>query len=351
MPSDIAQNATILIVDDQQPNIRLLERILRPAGYTNLHATQDPRQVAALCQELSPDLILLDLHMPHLNGLKVMQQLEPQFRKNTFLPVLVITADALTETRQQSLAGGATDFLAKPFDPFEVLLRIRNLLQTRFLYRELENKVEEAQLEMLHRLALASESRDDATGRHTQRVGLLAAVLGRLIGLSEAQAALMERAAPLHDVGKIGIPDRILLKPGLLSPDEFEQMKTHTIIGARILGGSQFPVLQLAERIALYHHENWDGTGYQGLAGEAIPLEARIVAIADVFDVLTHARVYKPAWSVERALGEIERQAGRHFDPRLVEVFLRERRATEIVNLAEAVAGAEATVEEFSLRC
>jgi putative two-component system response regulator len=351
MRSETFHQATILIVDDQQPNIRLLERILQPAGYTHVHGTRDPREIGALCRKLSPDLILLDLHMPYVSGLRVLEQLEEHIRKETFLPILVITADTLPETRQKALAAGATDFLTKPFDPTEVLLRVRNLLETRFLYHELEKRVqertrqlEEAQLEMLRRLALASDSRDDETGRHTHRVGCLSAALARLAGLPEEQVDLIGRAAPLHDIGKIGISDQILLKPGPLTAEEFEQMKTHTVIGGRILGGSKVPVLQLAEQIALYHHERWDGSGYQGLAGEQIPKEARIVALADVFDVLTHLRPYKAAWPVEKALAEIESQSGRHFDPDLAELFLRERMALEIRQLAEAVEGTPLTI-------
>jgi len=346
MRSEPFHHAAILIVDDQQPNIRLLERILHLAGYTNVRGTRDPREIGALCRELSPDLILLDLHMPYVSGLTVLQQLEEHIRKDTFLPILVITADPLPETRQKALAAGATDFLTKPFDPTEVLLRIRNLLETRFLYHEMEKRVQErtrqlevAQLEMLHRLALASDSRDDTTGRHTQRVGCLSAALARLAGLPEEQVELIGRAAPLHDIGKIGIPDRILLKPGPLTAEEFEQTKAHTVIGGRILGGSTIPALQLADQIALYHHERWDGTGYHGLRGEQIPREARIVALADVFDVLTHSRPYKAAWPVDQALAEIESQSGRHFDPDLVELFVREWMAIQILNLAEAVGG------------
>lgn len=183
--------------------------------------------------------------------------------------------------------------------------------------------LEEAQLEILERLALAAEFRDDETGQHTQRVGRTAAILARALDLPSEQVKLIQGGAPLHDMGKLGIPDEILRKPGKLTAQEFEIMKTHTTIGAQILSGSRFPILQMAEEIALTHHERWDGTGYAGLAGERIPLSGRIVAIADVFDALTNDRVYRKAMPLEEALAEIELQRGQHFDPEMVDAFLQ----------------------------
>ena len=183
--------------------------------------------------------------------------------------------------------------------------------------------LEEAQLEILERLALAAEFRDDETGQHTQRVGRIAAILARALDLPSEQVKLIQGGAPLHDMGKLGIPDEILRKPGKLTAQEFEIMKTHTTIGAQILSGSRFPILQKAEEIALTHHERWDGTGYAGLAGERIPLSGRIVALADVFDALTNDRVYRKAMPLEEALTEIELQRGRHFDPEMVDAFMQ----------------------------
>jgi len=183
--------------------------------------------------------------------------------------------------------------------------------------------LEEAQLEILERLALAAEFRDDETGQHTQRVGRIAAILARALDLPSEQVKLIQGGAPLHDMGKLGIPDEILRKPGKLTAQEFEIMKTHTTIGAQILSGSRFPILQKAEEIALTHHERWDGTGYAGLAGERIPLSGRIVALADVFDALTNDRVYRKAMPLEEALAEIELQRGRHFDPEMVDAFMQ----------------------------
>ncbi|MGH2573011.1 MAG: HD domain-containing phosphohydrolase [Actinomycetota bacterium] len=329
--------AHILIVDDQPANVRLMERLLERAGYHNLRSTTDPRETLSLFTEFQPDLILLDLLMPHLDGVAVMEALRPHIPPTTFLPILVLTADSTPEAKQRALSAGAKDFLTKPFDRTEVLLRIHNLLETRRLHRQLQGlndrleqkviertqELEVARNETLERLALAAERRDDDTGDHIGRVGQISALVAEALELPMDQIEMIRRAAPLHDVGKIGIPDGILLKPGKFTPEEFEQMKTHSAIGAQILAGSRVPLLQLAEEIALNHHERWDGSGYpKGLRGEAIPLAARIVAVVDVFDALTHERPYKEAWSEHDALEEIRKQSGKHFDPRVVEAFL-----------------------------
>jgi len=329
MNESILKNARILIVDDELANVRLLEIVLQGAGFTNLQSTTDARQALPLYLTMQPDLLLLDLHMPHLNGFEVMKQLSSRVADSSFLPILVLTADSTPATKRQALADGAKDFLTKPLDTTEVLLRINNLLHTRFQNVLLEEKVgertrelEEAQTETLQRLALAAEYRDDDTGMHTRRVGHVAAILAAGLNLPPERVALIQQAAPLHDVGKIGISDSILLKPGKLTSEEFATMKNHTTIGAGILSGSRSPLLQLAEEIALAHHEKWDGSGYMGLAGDKIPLAGRIVAVADVFDALTHERPYKKAWPVEEAVAEIQAQSGRHFDPAIIEVFL-----------------------------
>ncbi len=338
MREDATKKARILIVDDQEVNIRLLEDILgRVGGYTTLKSTTDSRKVIPLYAEFRPDLILLDLRMPYLDGFGVMEELKPLISVGSYVPILVLTADVTPEVKQRALAGGAKDFLTKPFDPNEVLLRIKNLLETRSLHLELQNQnhileekvrertreLEETHIEVLERLALAAEYRDDETGQHTRRVGQTSAILAQALGLPHGDVVLIQRAAPLHDVGKIGIPDRILLKAGRLTPEEFDVIKTHTTIGAKILSGGRFQLLRMAEEIALTHHERWDGTGYpQGLKGDSIPLAGRIVAIADAFDALTHERPYKRAWPVKEAAAELKRCAGTQFDPELVRVFL-----------------------------
>ena len=189
--------------------------------------------------------------------------------------------------------------------------------------RRTSRELEEAQFEMLARLAAAAEFRDDDTGQHTRRVGDLSVTIAQHLGLPEAEIELIRLAAPLHDLGKIAIPDAILGKPGKLTGEEFDQMKTHTTIGAEMLAGSPFALVEMAEQIALTHHEKWDGSGYpSGLAGDAIPMAGRIVAVADVFDALTHSRPYKPAWSTADAVAEIQSQSGRHFDPKVLAAFL-----------------------------
>jgi putative two-component system response regulator len=332
----IFKHARILIVDDEEPNVRLLRRVLERAGFVHLDSTLDPREVADLYVRFRPDLILLDLHMPHMDGLEVLDQLN-QIAEASYLPILMLTGDLSQDAKREALSRGAKDFVSKPFHSDEVLLRISTLLETRFLYlqiqsqnqmleakvRERTRELEAAQIEIIERLARAAEFRDDNTGQHTERVGQMAALLAKKIGLPDSQISLIRRAAPLHDVGKIGIPDSILLKLGKLTPEEFAIVRTHTTIGARILSGSRFPILRLAEEIAFNHHERWDGDGYAGITGDAIPLAGRIVAIADVFDALTQKRPYKAAWPVGEAIAEIERQRGRQFDPAIADAFLQ----------------------------
>jgi putative two-component system response regulator len=331
----------ILIVDDEEANLRVLVRLLEQRGYTNVKTLSDPREVLPTFFEWDPDLILLDLHMPHIDGWGVLAQLSDAKLETSYLPVLMLTADATRETKQRALSIGAKDFLSKPFDATEVLLRIDNLLHTRLLHLELEHynralearvlertqELDKARYEIIERLALAAEFRDDDTHQHTWRVGQMAAYLAKAADLPSADVEVIRRAAPLHDVGKIGIPDAILLKPGKLTPDEFAHMKTHTTIGARILSQSEFTLLQVASEIALTHHERWDGNGYPNrLAGDEIPIVGRIVAVVDVFDALTHERPYKPAWPVGDALAEMERQRGTQFDATFVDVLLDLRR-------------------------
>ena len=332
----IFKNARILIVDDEPANVDLLRRVLERAGFSRIESTNDSREAVELYVRFRPDLILLDLHMPHRDGLEIMDELN-QIAEASYLPILMLTGDDTQEAKREALSRGAKDFLNKPFSKDEVLLRIGTLLETRFLYLQIQSQnqmleakvrdrtreLEAAQIETIERLARAAEFRDDNTGQHTARVGQMAALLARQIGMPDAQVALIRRAAPLHDVGKIGVPDSVLLKLGKLTPEEFEIVKTHTTIGARILSGSRFTILRLAEEIAFNHHERWDGNGYAGIAGSAIPLAGRIVAVADVFDALTQKRPYKAAWPVAEAMGEIDRQRGRQFDPALVDAFLR----------------------------
>ena len=336
MPSQHqCQNATILIVDDQMTNILLLGSILQNAGYTRIHSTQDPTKVVSLVKELNPDLICLDIRMPQINGFQVLGQMKG-VQKDVHLPILVLTSEEDRETRLRALDSGATDFLLKPFDKIEVLMRIQNLLDTSLLHRTIllqketleetvrirTQQLKETQLEIVHRLAQAAEHRDNETGSHIVRMSHYALVLGRACGMNEDECDILFHATPMHDVGKLGIPDRILLKPGKLDADEWEIMKQHTVIGAKLLSNSQSPVLQMGETIALTHHERWDGSGYPNrLAGEDIPLVGRICAIADVFDALSSKRCYKEPWPLENVLKELRSLSGIQFDPRLLEMF------------------------------
>jgi putative two-component system response regulator len=326
----------ILLVDDQEINLRLLELILQREGFTSVHSLSDPYQVLPTYSEYQPDIILLDLLMPDLDGLTIMRLLNQYIADGVYLPILVLTADMSPDTRRHALAMGAKDFLTKPFDPTEVVLRIRNLLETRRLYLKLQSQnqhlnqqvqrglrdIDEAQTEVILRLSQAAEYRDEDTGMHTQRVGQLSALLARTLGLDEDHIELLRRAAPLHDIGKIAIPDHILRKPGRLTPEEFRRMQEHAAVGARLLEDSRFPLLQVAHEIALYHHERWDGSGYpQGIKGADIPIMARIVAVADAFDALIHERPYKRAWSVEEALAELRACSGTRYDPRVIQAL------------------------------
>jgi putative two-component system response regulator len=320
----------ILIVDDEPANVQLLERMLRRVTPAELRSTTDSRTVTSLYGEFKPDLVLLDLRMPHMDGFAVLEALRPLIPRDAYLPILVLTADITPESKQRALSGGAKDFLTKPFDPTEILLRITNLLETRALHVELEDRVrartrelEGAHLETVERLALAVEYREDGTGGHTRRVGQMSALLARTLGLPQADVMLIRQAAPLHDVGKIAIPDRILLKPDRLTPEEWAVMKSHTTAGAKIVSGGHYSLLLTAEAIALSHHERWDGTGYpRGLSGDTIPLPARVVAVADAFDAMTHARPYREAYSEDYSLSELQRCADSHFDPACVQAFV-----------------------------
>lgn len=337
MMNERVLEAQILIADDVEEEVRLLQDILALAGYRHCSSTTDAREVVDLAASLHPDLIVLDFHMPHLDGASVLEQLRSFYSAGNYLPVLVLTGDASFEAKERALKAGARDFLSKPVLPAELLLRMQNLLETRFLYVDQHNQneilekrvvertaeLETARIDLVERLARIAEFRDDETHEHTLRVGWLTAALARELGLPETEIQILQRAAPLHDIGKIGTPDAILLKPGRLTPGEFELMKQHTIDGAAILANGQSDLIRMAEKLAQSHHERWDGSGYPfGLHGETIPFSARIVAVADVYDALTHRRPYKPAWPVEAAVAEIIGQSGRHFDPSVVDALL-----------------------------
>jgi len=328
--------ARILVVDDEAANLKLLSLMLRSEGYRQIDLVQDPRQVLASYQAARPDLILLDINMPHLDGYAVMAQIHA-LNDPLPPPIVVLTAQSGEDFMLRALNGGATDFLTKPVNRRELLARVHNILLAHLARSMLQGRngmleqlvqqrtveLRQSRLDIVRRLGRAAEFRDNETGQHVLRMSHASALLARAAGWDEAACELILNASPMHDVGKIGIPDSILLKPGPLTPDERTIMKTHATLGGELLEGADDELLRMARDIALGHHEKWDGTGYPlGLAGEAIPEAARIVAIADVFDALTSERPYKKPWTVADALQHMSAQAGRHFDPRLFALFL-----------------------------
>ncbi len=343
----------ILIVDDQAFNIAVISGMLREAGYQDIVSTRDPRSVPEVCGVECPDLVLLDFHMPGMTGLDVLGSIAGLVHGPQSLPVLVVTSDPTAQRRYDCLAAGARDFLTKPVDQVELLLRVRTHLLTRHLQLAAERRaddldeavrartveLEEARVESLTILAAVSEYHDDDTHQHTQRVGVMTARLAEVLGQPRAFVSELRRAAPLHDLGKVAIPQQILLKPGPLTDEERAVMTRHVQFGAKMLATARSPILRLAAEVAVSHHERWDGHGYlAGLAGEDIPLSGRITSVADVFDALTHERPYKKAWERDRALEEIASQAGRQFDPAVVEALL----ALDLDALDESVAAVAA---------
>lgn len=306
---------TLLLVDDEATNLQVLRHILQD-DYRLLFAKSGAKALELAFTE-SPDLVLLDVMMPGMTGLEVCSALKAE-PSTARIPVIFVTALADTDDEAKGFEVGAVDYITKPVSPPIVRARLRTHLSLVHV-----ETLRQTRLEIVQRLGLAAEYKDNETGLHVIRMSHYSQVLARAAGYSEAQAEELLHAAPMHDVGKIGIPDAILRKRGALDEDEWRVMRSHVTIGARIIGEHPSGLLRTAQRIALGHHEKWDGSGYPlGLAGEAIPLEARIVAIADVFDALTSVRPYKAAWTVKDALDLLRRESGRHFDPRLVELFM-----------------------------
>ena len=357
-----------MIVDDEPINIKLIQKYLHGAGYQDFITTNDSRQALDLVRSEQPDILILDVVMPEVSGLDVLKSVrdDPQW---SHLPVLIVTASTDEETKISALELGATDFLNKPVKPTELLPRVRNSLvlkahhdQMAAYSKRLETEVAQrtadlaqSREEVIHVLACAAEYRDQETGNHVIRVGRFAGIIARELGFNPAEAELIEQAAILHDAGKIGISDSILLKPGKLTAAEYDLMKRHCEFGERILRAlpsedneplllyscppaTRSPILQTAAVIAKTHHERWDGKGYPaGLAGEDIPLVGRITAVADVFDALSSKRCYKDALPLNDCIEVMKRERGRHFDPFVVDAFLR--RIDEIkqivINLAD----------------
>ncbi|CAH1387234.1 HD-GYP domain-containing protein [Candidatus Nitrotoga sp. M5] len=329
-----AHKNSLLVVDDTPDNIRVLCDIL-DAEYAIKIANSGELALEIVAQQ-PPDLILLDVMMPGMSGHDVCRQLKKN--ENTqHIPIIFITAHGDVENEALGFELGAADYITKPVNLSVVRARVRTHLALANQHFHLEQLVaertselkksnlqlEQSHLVILQQLGRAADYRDNETGKHVVRVGSFSKLLGLASGLSKPQSELLMYAAMMHDIGKIGIPDHILLKPGKLTVDEFEIMKRHPLIGAEIIGDHDAEVMQMAKQISLGHHEKWNGKGYPyGLSGESIPLVGRIVAIADVFDALTSVRPYKRAWSVDSALDLLRKEAGQHFDPNLIKLFL-----------------------------
>ncbi|WP_293779399.1 HD domain-containing phosphohydrolase [uncultured Oxalicibacterium sp.] len=328
----------VLIVDDDRTNLALFSHLLEGIPEATLIEESDPEKALDWCASHQVDVLLLDYMMPKMDGLNFLQQFR-QLYGDDHVPVIMVTADAQLTVRHEALLLSANDFMTKPVNKLELRARVANMLALRRSQRQQAERAdalmhdvaiasEEARTlaqELVTRLTAAAGYRDPETGAHLQRMAHYARLIARNLGLSEEEQDLIFRAAPLHDVGKIGIPDHILHKPGKLTDEEMAIMRTHPVIGAALLKDARSPLMQRAAQIALSHHEKFDGTGYPaGLKGEDIPLGGRIVAVADVFDALTSIRPYKPAWSQEQALEWMQQGAGTHFDPACVAAFKRD---------------------------
>lgn len=353
----------ILIVDDELVNIKVVRKYLQNTGYSRFVTTTDAHEAIPMMLHEAPDLVLLDVMMPGIDGLQILQQMRHDERLR-YIPALILTAVSDPKTKTRALQLGATDFLAKPVDPADLQPRVRNALISKAHHDELESyaerleqevrmrtaELEASRQDMIFCLAGAGEYRDQETGNHVVRVGLFAGIVARELGMDSEVADLLEQAALLHDVGKIGVSDLILLKPGKLSDAEYALMKKHCEFGRNIIQPStdirwrkvgnrmvhgqdripvgQSPIMAMAARIAISHHERWDGTGYpDGLRGEEIPIEGRIVSVVDVFDALSSVRPYKPAINLKKCFEIMDEGRGSHFDPAVYDAFIRAKDA------------------------
>lgn len=328
----------VLIVDDNATNLVLFKHLVEKLGNLQVTTFDAPVEAIVWCAENEPDLVILDYMMPVMDGLEFIRRFReiPGYFE---IPLVMVTADTESDVRHRALELGAHDFLTKPVDKIELTARVRNLLKLRRSQVQLANRAQwltqevkkataeivAREKEVVFRLSRAAEFRDPETGAHLLRMAHYTRLIACNLGLPEKEQDLLLEAAPMHDIGKVGTPDHILLKPGKLTPEEFEIMKQHATVGYEILHDSVSPLLRAAAMLAWTHHEKFDGSGYpRGLSGENIPLHGRIVAVADVFDALTSSRPYKPAWAIERAVEFMQAGRGSHFDPECVEAFLRD---------------------------
>jgi putative two-component system response regulator len=332
-------DAEIVLVEPEPESMDSLKRALEQAGYPEPRGITDPLETHEYLQESEPDLMVMDVELPQIDGPSLLAELTARMAPDAFLPILALVPPSDPAASRRSITAGAKDYLAKPVDPEEFLLHVHALLDTRFVHvrlRETKEVLEdlvrrrtaelrEAQRETLDLLSRVAELRDDSTGEHTKRVGRLSALIAQELGLPPEQVRLIGQAAPLHDLGKVAITDAVLLKEGPFETlEERVEMRQHAALGAELLREANSDLLRMAGEIAGGHHERWDGHGYpKGLQGDEIPVAARIVALADVFDALVHTRPYKPAWTLAAALTEIKQERGWQFDPQVVDALLR----------------------------
>lgn len=336
----------VLLVDDGQINLTLFSALLKKIDNVTPIEFLNPAKALDWCKEHDPDLVLLDYMMPEMDGLTFLQRFRALEGKE-HIPVIMVTAVTEKDIRHQGLEATANDFLNKPIDKIEFQARVKNMLALRQAQVQLQNRAEwlaqevkkatqelqDSEHELIHRLSKAAEFRDPETGAHILRMSNYSKLIAKNLGLSEAEQDLLLTAAPMHDIGKIGIPDQILLKPGRLDHDELQLMRKHAEYGAELLQNAATTLTKTAEIVAATHHEKYDGSGYpKGLKGEEIPLYGRIVALADVFDALTSSRPYKKAWTIEEARQYVIENSGKHFDPKCVDAFLADWDAVLSIN-------------------
>ena len=327
---------TVLIIDDSDINLTLIKALVLKLGECTPVLFDKPIEALEWCRSNVPDLVIVDYMMPDMDGLRFISAFRALHGRNE-IPMLMITANDQKDIRYEALLGGANDFLTKPIDRVEFSARARNMLSLRMgqkyladraehlsaLVDERTSEIREREKELIFRISRAAEFRDPETGAHIQRMAHYSRIIACGLDLDPATQQLILEAAPMHDVGKIGIPDYILLKPGRLTPEEMEVMKGHARLGHELLKDSRSEILQAGALVAISHHEKYDGSGYpHGLKGGQIPLFGRIVAVADVFDALTSERPYKRAWSLDDACRYLEDGRGKHFDPLCVEALL-----------------------------
>jgi putative two-component system response regulator len=337
LAGDLA-GSKILIIEDDLDSLELLQRALNRAGFKSVLGESNPFRASEVFGSAMPDLVIIDYHLPPTNAFEVMGRMRMLDDPANPTPIVMLTGTENESVRREALQTGVADFLNKHFDHTELLLRVRNVLRSNQLFREVRRQkmwleetvrirtteLQQARKDVVERLALAAEFRDYRTGEHTRRVGMISGIIARQMGSPPAFSESLETAALLHDLGKIAVPDAILLKQGPLTTEEYEIVKRHPDTGAQILAGCTEPTLAMAREISLTHHERWDGDGYpRGLRGNQIPLSGRIVAVADSYDAMRTDRPYKDALTHDQAVVELCNCRGSQFDPEVVEGFMR----------------------------